>query len=221
MIHKGISTKKTNAIIIYTETSVDNNGFWNIKETYFKGYTTNKSIKDPFLLDINMMTNIRKTEMHSIVDLNNMRTVYNKTIRYYEFGTIEDIFDIRNKIEYTNASGYFFIFSMYGIYQIARSFPFGITNQMNIIIPILEKDNKFKISIMDNNINKIKINKEEKYCYEMEVKIEGMPFAMLFPKMKAYIETNDNTRKIVKYNSISGMFDVMEIYLISTNKNDI
>ena len=83
-----------------------------------------------------MMTNIRKSQMHSIIDLENMRTVYNKTVDYYDFGKIENTFDIRNIINYTNENGTLAIFSMYGIYQIARTFPIDCTNQMNIIMPL-------------------------------------------------------------------------------------
>ena len=90
-VHKGISSKKNNAIIVYTETSVDDKGYWNVKETYVRGFVTNSKLKDPFQLEESMMTNIRKSEMFSIIDLENMRTVYNKTVDYYDFGTMEHI----------------------------------------------------------------------------------------------------------------------------------
>ncbi|MDO6993950.1 hypothetical protein Q5M87_07985 [Brachyspira innocens] len=211
-VHKGVSGKKNNALIVYTETSVDSSGYWNIKETYIKGFVTNK-LKDPFLLEESMMTNIRKSEMYSIIDLSNMRTVYNKSIDYHDFGTIENTFDIRDKIDYTNDSGSLAIFSMYGAYQIARTFPIDITNTMNIVMPTASKDNKVKVSVVNNGIKKIKINGEEKECYEMEIKIEGIPFAIFFPTINAYIEKDDKTRKIIKYNTLAGMLDTMDVFL--------
>ncbi|WP_297296481.1 hypothetical protein [uncultured Brachyspira sp.] len=217
-VHKGISGKKNNAVIVYTETSVDNNGYWNIKETYIKGFVTNKKLKDPFQLEESMMTNIRKSEMYSIIDLENMRTVYNKTIDYYDFGTMEHTFDIRGKVNYTNNAGSFAIFSMYGIYQMARTFPLDITNEMNIIMPMASKDNKVKVSIVNNGIKKIKIKDEEKECYEMEIKGEGIPFSIFLPKIAAYIEKDDKTRKIIKYNTMSGMLDTTDIFLTDTVK---
>ena len=217
-VHKGISGKKNNAVIVYTETSVDNNGYWNVKETYIKGFVTNKKLKDPFQLEESMMTNIRKSEMYSIIDLENMRTVYNKTIDYYDFGTMEHTFDIRGKVNYTNNAGSLAVFSMYGVYQMARTFPLDITNEMNIIMPMASKDNKVKVSIVNNGIKKIKIKDEEKECYEMEIKIEGMPFAIFLPKIAAYIEKDDKTRKIIKYNTMSGMLDTTDIFLTDTVK---
>ena len=217
-VHKGISGKKNNAVIVYTETSVDNNGYWNVKETYIKGFVTNKKLKDPFQLEESMMTNIRKSEMYSIIDLENMRTVYNKTIDYYDFGTMEHTFDIRGKVNYTNNAGSFAIFSMYGIYQMARTFPLDITNEMNIIMPMASKDNKVKVSIVNNGIKKIKIKDEEKECYEMEIKLEGIPFSIFLPKIAAYIEKDDKTRKIIKYNTMSGMLDTTDIFLTDTVK---
>ena len=217
-VHKGISGKKNNAVIVYTETSVDNNGYWNVKETYIKGFVTNKKLKDPFQLEESMMTNIRKSEMYSIIDLENMRTVYNKTIDYYDFGTMEHTFDIRGKVNYTNDAGSLAVFSMYGVYQMARTFPLDITNEMNIIMPMASKDNKVKVSIVNNGIKKIKIKDEEKECYEMEIKIEGMPFAIFLPKIAAYIEKDDKTRKIIKYNTMSGMLDTTDIFLTDTVK---
>ena len=216
-VHKGISSKKNNAVIIYTETFMDNNGYWNIKETSVKGFVTNK-LKDPFLLEETMMTNIRKSEMHSKIDLENMRTVYNKTIDYYDFGTMEYTFDIIGKVNYTNTEGSLAIFSMYGIYQIARAFPIDSTNHMNIIMPTASKDNKMNVSVLNNGIKKIKINNEEKECYEMEIKIEGIPFAIFIPKMAAYIEKDDKARKIIKYNTLSDMLDSMDIFLTDTVK---
>lgn len=216
-VHKGVSGKKNNAVIIYTETSIDNNGYWSIKETSIKGYVTNK-LKDPFLLEESMMTNIRKSEMYSKIDLANMRTVYNKTIDYYDFGTMEHTFDIRGKVKYTNNVGSLAIFSMYGAYQIARTFPLDITNEMNIIMPMASKDNKIRVSILNNGIKKIKIKNEEKQCYEMEIKIEGIPFSIFLPKIAAYIEKDDKTRKIIKYNTMSGMLDTMDIFLTETEK---
>ncbi|EKV57665.1 hypothetical protein A966_03695 [Brachyspira hampsonii 30446] len=216
-VHKGISSKKSNAMIVYTETSVDSKGYWNIKETYIKGFVTNK-LKDPFLLEENMMTNVRKSEMYSIIDLANMRTVYNKTIDYYDFGNMEHTFDIRDKVNYTNSNGDLAIFSMYGVYQISRTFPIDSTNQMNIIMPMASKDSKLKVSILNNGIKKIKINNEEKECYEMEIKLEGIPFSIFFPKIAAYIEKDDKTRKIIKYNTMTGMLDTMDIYLVETEK---
>ena len=203
---------------MYTETSVDNNGYWNVKETYIKGFVTNKKLKDPFQLEESMMTNIRKSEMYSIIDLENMRTVYNKTIDYYDFGTMEHTFDIRGKVNYTNNAGSFAIFSMYGIYQMARTFPLDITNEMNIIMPMASKDNKVKVSIVNNGIKKIKIKDEEKECYEMEIKGEGIPFSIFLPKIAAYIEKDDKTRKIIKYNTMSGMLDTTDIFLTDTVK---
>ncbi|MEI0606916.1 hypothetical protein R4K48_08120 [Brachyspira pulli] len=217
-VHKGVSGKKNNAVIVYTETSVDNNGYWNVKETYIKGFVTNKKLKDPFQLEESMMTNIRKSEMYSIIDLENMRTVYNKTIDYYDFGTMEHTFDIRGKVNYTNDAGSLAVFSMYGVYQMARTFPLDITNEMNIIMPMASKDNKVKVSIVNNGIKKIKIKDEEKECYEMEIKIEGMPFAIFLPKIAAYIEKDDKTRKIIKYNTMSGMLDTTDIFLTDTVK---
>ena len=217
-VHKGISGKKNNAVIVYTETSVDNNGYWNVKETYIKGFVTNKKLKDPFQLEESMMTNIRKSEMYSIIYLENMRTVYNKTIDYYDFGTMEHTFDIRGKVNYTNDAGSLAVFSMYGVYQMARTFPLDITNEMNIIMPMASKDNKVKVSIVNNGIKKIKIKDEEKECYEMEIKIEGMPFAIFLPKIAAYIEKDDKTRKIIKYNTMSGMLDTTDIFLTDTVK---
>ena len=217
-VHKGISGKKNNAVIVYTETSVDNRGYWNVKETYIKGFVTNKKLKDPFQLEESMMTNIRKSEMYSIIDLENMRTVYNKTIDYYDFGTMEHTFDIRGKVNYTNNAGSFAIFSMYGIYQMARTFPLDITNEMNIIMPMASKDNKVKVSIVNNGIKKIKIKDEEKECYEMEIKGEGIPFSIFLPKIAAYIEKDDKTRKIIKYNTMSGMLDTTDIFLTDTVK---
>lgn len=217
-VHKGISGKKNNAVIVYTETSVDNNGYWNVKETYIKGFVTNKKLKDPFQLEESMMTNIRKSEMYSIIDLENMKTVYNKTIDYYDFGTMEHTFDIRGKVNYTNNAGSFAIFSMYGIYQMARTFPLDITNEMNIIMPMASKDNKVKVSIVNNGIKKIKIKDEEKECYEMEIKLEGIPFSIFLPKIAAYIEKDDKTRKIIKYNTMSGMLDTTDIFLTDTVK---
>lgn len=217
-VHKGISGKKNNAVIVYTETSVDNNGYWNVKETYIKGFVTNKKLKDPFQLEESMMTNIRKSEMYSIIDLENMKTVYNKTIDYYDFGTMEHTFDIRGKVNYTNNAGSFAIFSMYGIYQMARTFPLDITNEMNIIMPMASKDNKVKVSIVNNGIKKIKIKDEEKECYEMEIKVEGIPFSIFLPKIAAYIEKDDKTRKIIKYNTMSGMLDTTDIFLTDTVK---
>ena len=216
-VHKGVSGKKNNALIVYTETSIDNNRYWNIKETYIKGFTTNK-LKDPFQLEESMMTNIRKSESYSIIDLKNMRTVYNKTISYYDFGAIENTFDIRDKVNYTNAEGSLAIFSMYGAYQIARAFPLDITNEMNIIMPTASKDNKIKVSILNNGVKKIKINNEEKNCYEMEIKIEGIPFSIFLPKIAAYIEEDDKTRKIIKYNTMTGMLDTMDVFLTETGK---
>lgn len=216
-VHKGISSKKNNAVIIYTETSIDNNGYWNIKETSIKGYVTNK-LKDPFLLEENIMTNIRKSEMHSIIDLENMRTVYNKTIDYYDFGNIEHTFDIRNRVKYINSKGNLAIFSIYGAYQIARTFPLDTANQMNIVMPAASKDSKVKVSVLNNGIKKIKINNEEKECYEMEIKADGIPFSIFIPKIAAYIEKNDKTRKIIKYNTLSGMLDSMDIFLTDTSK---
>ena len=218
LVHKGISGKKNNALIVYTETSIDNNGYWNIKETYIRGFVTNSKLKDPFQLEESMMTNIRKSEMHSIIDLENMRTVYNKTIDYYDFGTMENTFDIRGKINYTNAEGSLAIFSMYGAYQIARTFPIDMTNEMNIIMPTASKDNKINVSILNNGVKKIKINGEDKQCYEMEIKVEGIPFAIFLPKITAYIEENDKTRKIIKYNTFSGMLDTMYVFLTSSER---
>ena len=218
LVHKGISGKKNNALIVYTETSIDNNGYWNIKETYIRGFVTNSKLKDPFQLEESMMTNIRKSEMHSIIDLENMRTVYNKTIDYYDFGTMENTFDIRGKINYTNAEGSLAIFSMYGAYQIARTFPIDMTNEMNIIMPTASKDNKINVSILNNGVKKIKINGEDKQCYEMEIKVEGIPFAIFLPKITAYIEENDKTRKIIKYNTFSGMLDTMDVFLTSSER---
>ena len=217
-VHKGISGKKNNAVIVYTETSVDNNGYWNVKETYIKGFVTNKKLKDPFQLEESMMTNIRKSEMYSIIDLENMRTVYNKTIDYYDFGTMEHTFDIRGKVNYTNNAGSLAVFSMYGVYQMARTFPLDITNEMNIIMPMASKDNKVKVSIVNNGIKKIKIKDEEKECYEMEIKGEGIPFSIFLPKIAAYIEKDDKTRKIIKYNTMSGMLDTTDIFLTDTVK---
>ena len=217
-VHKGISSKKNNAVIVYTETSVDNNGYWNVKETYIKGFVTNKKLKDPFQLEESMMTNIRKSEMYSIIYLENMRTVYNKTIDYYDFGTMEHTFDIRGKVNYTNDAGSLAVFSMYGVYQMARTFPLDITNEMNIIMPMASKDNKVKVSIVNNGIKKIKIKDEEKECYEMEIKIEGIPFSIFLPKIAAYIEKDDKTRKIIKYNTMSGMLDTTDIFLTDTVK---
>ena len=217
-VHKGISGKKNNAVIVYTETSVDNRGYWNVKETYIKGFVTNKKLKAPFQLEESMMTNIRKSEMYSVIDLENMRTVYNKTIDYYDFGTMEHTFDIRGKVNYTNDAGSLAVFSMYGVYQMARTFPLDITNEMNIIMPMASKDNKVKVSIVNNGIKKIKIKDEEKECYEMEIKIEGMPFAIFLPKIAAYIEKDDKTRKIIKYNTMSGMLDTTDIFLTDTVK---
>ena len=217
-VHKGISGKKNNAVIVYTETSVDNNGYWNVKETYIKGFVTNKKLKDPFQLEESMMTNIRKSEMYSIIDLENMRTVYNKTIDYYDFGTMEHTFDIRGKVNYTNDAGSLAVFSMYGVYQMARTFPLDITNEMNIIMPMASKDNKVKVSIVNNGIKKIKIKDEEKECYEMEIKGEGIPFSIFLPKIAAYIEKDDKTRKIIKYNTMSGMLDTTDIFLTDTVK---
>ena len=217
-VHKGISGKKNNAVIVYTETSVDNRGYWNVKETYIKGFVTNKKLKDPFQLEESMMTNIRKSEMYSIIDLENMRTVYNKTIDYYDFGTMEHTFDIRGKVNYTNDAGSLAVFSMYGVYQMARTFPLDITNEMNIIMPMASKDNKLKVSIVNNGIKKIKIKDEEKECYEMEIKGEGIPFAIFLPKIAAYIEKDDKTRKIIKYNTMSGMLDTTDIFLTDTVK---
>ena len=218
LVHKGISGKKNNALIVYTETSIDNNGYWNIKETYIRGFVTNSKLKDPFQLEESMMTNIRKSEMHSIIDLENMRTVYNKTIDYYDFGTMENTFDIRGKINYTNAEGSLAIFSMYGAYQIARTFPIDMTNEMNIIMPTASKDNKINVSILNNGVKKIKINSEDKQCYEMEIKVEGIPFAIFLPKITAYIEENDKTRKIIKYNTFTGMLDTMDVFLTSSER---
>ena len=215
---KEYQAKKNNAVIVYTETSVDNNGYWNVKETYIKGFVTNKKLKDPFQLEESMMTNIRKSEMYSIIDLENMKTVYNKTIDYYDFGTMEHTFDIRGKVNYTNNAGSFAIFSMYGIYQMARTFPLDITNEMNIIMPMASKDNKVKVSIVNNGIKKIKIKDEEKECYEMEIKVEGIPFSIFLPKIAAYIEKDDKTRKIIKYNTMSGMLDTTDIFLTDTVK---
>ncbi|WP_295158833.1 hypothetical protein [uncultured Brachyspira sp.] len=212
LVHKGISSKKNNAVIVYTETFIDDNGYWNIKETSVKGSVTNK-LKDPFLLEESIMTNIRKSEMHSKIDLENMRTIYNKTIDYYDFGTMEYTFDIMGKVNYTNTEGSLAIFSMYGIYQIARAFPFESTNKMNIIMPDASKDSKLNISVLNNGIKKIKIADEDKECYEMEVKIEGIPFAVFIPKIAAYIEKDDEARKIIKYNTIFGMLDTMDIFL--------
>ena len=218
LVHKGISGKKNNALIVYTETSIDNNGYWNIKETYIRGFVTNSKLKDPFQLEESMMTNIRKSEMHSIIDLENMRTVYNKTIDYYDFGTMENTFDIRGKINYTNSEGSLAIFSMYGAYQIARTFPIDMTNEMNIIMPTASKDNKINVSILNNGVKKIKINGEDKQCYEMEIKVEGIPFAIFLPKITAYIEENDKTRKIIKYNTFTGMLDTMDVFLTSSER---
>lgn len=64
-----------------------------------------------------------------------------------------------------------------------------------------------------NGIKKIDVNNNQKNAYEMEVKIEGIPFSIFLPKMGAYIEENDDSRKIIKYNSITGMFDNIDIYL--------
>ena len=164
------------------------------------------------------MTNIRKSEMYSIIDLSNMRTVYNKSIDYHDFGTIENTFDIRGKIDYTNDSGSLAIFSMYGAYQIARTFPIDITNTMNIVMPTASKDNKVKVSVVNNGIKKIKINGEEKECYEMEIKIEGIPFAIFFPTINAYIEKDDKTRKIIKYNTLAGMLDTMDVFLTQNGR---
>lgn len=217
-VHKGISGKKNNAIIVYTETSVDDNGYWNVKETYVRGFVTNSKIKDPFQLEESMMTNIRKSEMLSIIDLENMRTVYNKTIDYYDFGTMEHTFDIRGKVNYTSKEGSLAIFSMYGAYQIARTFPIDITNEMNIIMPTASKDNKINVSILNNGVKKIKINGEDKQCYEMEIKVEGIPFSIFLPKITAYIEQEDKTRKIIKYNTLSGMLDTMDVFLTETER---
>ncbi len=52
----------------------------------------------------------------------------------------------------------------------------------------------------------------------MEIKIEGMPFAVLFPKIAAYIEKDDETRKIIKYSTLLGMLDYIDIFLIETEK---
>ncbi|WP_300368601.1 hypothetical protein [Brachyspira sp.] len=216
-VHKGISAKKNSAVIVYTETSIDNDGYWRIKETSIKGFITNK-LKDPFLLEESMMTNIRKSEIYSKIDLENMRTIYNKTVDYYDFGTMEYTFDINGKVNYTNNEGTLAIFSMHGVYQIARAFPFDSTNQMNIIMPTASKDNKLNVSVLNNGIKKIKINNEEKECYEMEVKIEGIPFAIFIPKIVAYIEKDDKNRKIIKYSTLSGMLDTMDIFLTDTEK---
>ena len=211
-VYKGVLSKKNNGLIVYTETSIDNNGYWNVKETYIKGFTTNK-INNPFILEESMMTNVRKSEMYSIVDLENMRTVYNKTIEYYDFGTMEHTFDIRGKINYTNTEGSLAVFSMYAVYQIARTFPLDTTNTMNIVMPTASKDNKINVYVLNNGIKKIKINNEEKECYEMEIKVEGIPFSIFLPKITAYIEKDDKTRKIIKYNTMTGMLDTMDVFL--------
>ncbi|WP_241210721.1 hypothetical protein [Brachyspira hampsonii] len=52
----------------------------------------------------------------------------------------------------------------------------------------------------------------------MEIKLEGIPFSIFFPKIAAYIEKNDKTRKIIKYNTMTGMLDTMDIYLVETEK---
>lgn len=209
--YKGISSKKDKAIIIYTETSIDKS-YWNIKETYIRGNVTN-NLKDPFKLKENFLTNVRKSETYSTIDLKNMRTVYAKSIDYYEFGNIEYTFDIRKKVDYTNNAGSLAIFSMYGIYQIARAYPIGSTNQMSIIMPTSSPDSKLRAYVIYNGIKKIDINNNQKNAYEMEVKIEGIHFSIFLPKMGAYIEENDDSRKIIKYNSITGMFDNIDIYL--------
>ncbi|WP_240516413.1 hypothetical protein [Brachyspira sp. G79] len=47
----------------------------------------------------------------------------------------------------------------------------------------------------------------------MEIKIEGIPFAIFFPTINAYIEKDDKTRKIIKYNTLAGMLDTMDVFL--------
>ncbi|AEM21126.1 hypothetical protein Bint_0494 [Brachyspira intermedia PWS/A] len=108
--------------------------------------------------------------MYSKIDLVNMRTVYNKTIDYYDFGTMEHTFDIRGKVKYTNAQGSLAIFSMYGAYQIARTFPLEATNEMNIIMPMTSKDNKIRVSILNNGIKKIKYKMKKKNAMKWKLK---------------------------------------------------
>ena len=89
---------------------------------------------------------------------------------------------------------------------------------MNIIMPTASKDNKINVSILNNGIKKIKINGEDKQCYEMEIKVEGIPFSMFLPRITAYIDQEDKTRKIIKYNTLSGMLDTMDVFLTETER---
>ena len=45
-VYKGISTKKTNAMIVYTKTFFDKNGYWNIEETFIKGFINKNKTKN-------------------------------------------------------------------------------------------------------------------------------------------------------------------------------
>lgn len=221
-VYKGIATKKSNAMIVYTKTFIDNNGYWNIEETFIKGFIDKNKIKDPFLLKENNLIKKRKTYSISKIDLKNKRTVYNKTISYYDFGNIENTFDIRNKVQYTNKENTFAVFSFDAITQIIRMIEIekiNTTNRLQIIMPTSSPDNKIKFFIENNGIKKINIQNQDKYVYELELKIENMPFSFILPKINAYVDTNKNNRKIIKYNSITGVLENMDIYLTEYKNN--
>jgi len=222
MTYKGISRKKDKAIIILTETFTEGDRYWNVKETYIRGNLSDNfkgDLKNPFELEESKMTNIRKSDSHSVIDLDNMTAIYNKSVDYYDFGNMEYVFDIRNKVDYTNSSGAMALFSLYGATQIARSFPFDLTNRMNVVFPASSPDSKLRAYVKNNGIKKIKINSKEIKAYEIEIKIEGIPFSIFLPDINAYIEAGDDNRKILKYDSITGTLDGMELYLTEYKTN--
>ena len=52
----------------------------------------------------------------------------------------------------------------------------------------------------------------------MVIKVEGIPFSLFLPRITAYIDQEDKTRKIIKYNTLSGMLDTMDVFLTETER---
>lgn len=215
MTYKGISSKKRYGVIIRYETSVTKEGFWQIKENYVKGYVG--KVKNVFDLEESDLTNIRRSQIVMLIDLNDMRTVSSTAVDYYDFGSSKETFDIRGSVSLKDKKGEISIFSMYGISQIARAYPFKTAKKMLVRLPIMSEDAKIKIFVQNNGVKSIKINSEVYEAYEIELKIEGSPIAIFFPRILAYIENGDSMR-MFKYNS--GAFDNVDFYLTDYGKKE-
>lgn len=210
IVYKGISSKKQYGVIIRYQTSVTKDGFWKIEEDYIKGSIV--KVKNVFELKESDMSNVRKSHVVALIDLKDMRTVATTSTSYYSFGSVKDTFDIRGGVNYKDKDGEISVFSMYGIEQIARSYPFESAKKMLVKVPMMPSDTKIKIYVQNNGIKSIKVDSKTYSVYELELKIDGTPIAIFFPKILAYVE-KDGSRRMIKYNSISGAFDSIDFYM--------